>query len=397
MLSRTKYVIQFFLPSYLLYIYVSIGQAFGGYLATNNYGWNKAFITDYFLVSNMQIIIFYLLIINSFLFIITLYFLLKTSQSSPHVVCIENSKKTKGLCLVAFICISFLQEPWVFSVQLAIIIFFINSTSLLAQKSRFLYYFFFTTTMLFFNYESKREIVMVLMAVLFVEVHSRRTKFNLTVTSFLIYSAILAIFIVFVLVASIMRGYGNIENKDLLSSLQYLPQYIQTETFVDSLSDNFELGYNYIVSILSIDFVLNARIDFQYGITFLKTLFLPFPRDIFYMKPDNIMIIFTKEYDYGFYSIGGSYPINLSSEFFINFHLFGAILFAIMLYYFNVVLLRIDKFRLGSFYYLYSMFFLIIFFIFMRGSGLDLFVFCLITGGTTLAILSISSGRLKIK
>ncbi len=397
LLSRTNYLYSFFLPSYLMLLYITVNQILGGYLASNGYGWNKGLIESYFQVENIKLILIYLILINFILFIVTFDSLSKLKAPLLNYKYKKDSFIKKIIIFFAFFFCSLLQQDWLFSVQLALLIYLIASFDFLESRYRYIYYIIFIFIMLLFNYESKREILMVLLLIIFMESYFNSIGFKLNIKTTFISLISLLIFVSFVLIASIMRGYGELDNRDIINSMIYIPKYITTETFMDSVSDNFELGYNYIVSILSIDFVLNGRIDYLYGLSLLKTLFLPFPREIFDIKPDNIMIIFTKELDYSFYSIGGSYPINLSSELFMNFNFFGLFFFFVFIFLFNQVLTNLRYRYFAGFYFLISVFFIIIFFIFMRGSGLDLLVFCMILALLVIGFLSFLSGKLKVK
>lgn len=397
LLNKTKYIYSFFLPSYLLLFYVTVNQLLGGYLASNGYGWNKGIINSYFYIENIKLIFFYLLLVNFCMLLVT-YDALSRIKKPTIIERYKDNRFLLNISLFFLFCFfSILQKDWLFSLQLVLIIFLISSTYFLKNKFRYFVYLLFIFIMLSFNYESKREILMTLILILFVESYFNSIEFKFNLKTIFLSFLSFFIFISFVLIASIMRGYGELDNRDVLTSINYLPSYISSETFMDSVSDNFELGYNYIVSMLSIEYVINGRIDYLYGMSFLKTLFLPFPREIFDMKPDNIMIIFTKELDYSFYSIGGSYPINLSSELFINFNFFGIFIFYILMYFFNHILINMVKLNFGGYYFLLSVFFITIFFIFMRGSGLDLLVFCMVLAALSLALLCVFSGKLKVR
>jgi hypothetical protein len=373
LLSKTKYLNDFLMPSYIFIIYIGISQILGGFLAPRGFGWEKGFYNSLSVVSNMNVIVFFNLLVNFILTILTLNFITKKEYNINFEIRVSNKKPFFLILLIfIFFIITILQKYWLFPLQLALVIVILYELSGFNRFVKLLSISFLLIMMLMMNFESKREIIMAFIAVIFYIFYRNKTKFN--ISSIFLIPVIFFGFIIFVLTASIMRGYGDLDDRTFINSFIYLPVYLSSENFLDSVVDNFELNYSYSVPIIAMEYVLQGKIEFQYGMSLLKILFLVFPRSIFDMKPESMMLMFTRVYDYDFYSRGGSLPIILSSELFMNFYIFAIPVFFLIMWYMNKVYIKI--FFTGSLMTFFICIHVIItFFMFMRGSGFDLFIF----------------------
>jgi hypothetical protein len=361
------------MPSYIFIIYIGISQILGGFLAPRGFGWEKGFYNSLSVVSNMNVIVFFNLLVNFILTILTLNFITKKEYNINFEIRVSNKKPFFLILLIfIFFIITILQKYWLFPLQLALVIVILYELSGFNRFVKLLSISFLLIMMLMMNFESKREIIMAFIAVIFYIFYRNKTKFN--ISSIFLIPVIFFGFIIFVLTASIMRGYGDLDDRTFINSFIYLPVYLSSENFLDSVVDNFELNYSYSVPIIAMEYVLQGKIEFQYGMSLLKILFLVFPRSIFDMKPESMMLMFTRVYDYDFYSRGGSLPIILSSELFMNFYIFAIPVFFLIMWYMNKVYIKI--FFTGSLMTFFICIHVIItFFMFMRGSGFDLFIF----------------------
>lgn len=376
LLSRTKYLSDFLIPSYIFIIYIGVSQILGGFLAPRGFGWEKGFYYALSVVDNMSVIVFFNLVVNFILTVLTASFITKKNYDINF--CKDSSNRSVFLLVsIAFIffAITFMQKDWLFPLQLALVIILLYEFRSFTKFVRFFGSFIVIITMLMMNFESKREIIMVFLAMLFFGFYFNKLKLNLR--SVFLIPVMFFSFVVFVLIASIMRGYGDLDDRTFIKSISYLPSYLSSENFLDSLVDNFELNYSYSVPVIAMEYTLQGKIDFQYGMSILKVLFLVFPRSFFDMKPESMMLFFTKVYDYDFYSRGGSLPIILSSELFMNFYVFAVPVFCVLMWYMNKVYRKIFTTK-SLFIFFMSIFIVITFFMFMRGSGFDLFVFNII-------------------
>lgn len=382
--TRVKFAYSLFMPSFLILVYMAISQIFGGYLLPKDVGWDKSFSDHYFSIYNLDFILFYLMLFNFILFCLSVFFYEKNKKDYEIFYFRELGSGSLIVVVFLFIMPFFLNIPWMFPLQLALIFLFFTNERIIRFKYKYFMYIFVILTMLVLNYNNKREIVMVVMSLIFLEFYINKTKIDFKIISGL--SLVVFLSIVFVLIASILRGYGDLDNRNLLSAFMYLPKYIASDNFLDSFSDNFELTYTYAVSLISIDFLLNGRLDLQYGLSIIKPLFLLFPRSIFEIKPESIIMVFTKEYNYSMYVSGVSYPVVIPSEFFLNFHIFSLPISVFIFYIFNKIFFSLRKYSIGSVKFIFISYLAIMFFIFIRGSGLDLLIFNFFLGGTLVFI-----------
>ena len=147
--------------------------------------------------------------------------------------------------------------------------------------------------------------------------------------------------------------------------------YMTSEIFVDGITDNLELNYNYGVSITSVDHVLSSLIPYQYGASLIKVLFLPIPRDAVSFKPDSMMQLFTKVYKPEWWDHEGSMPVIFSSDMFMNFHFFGLLPYAIVWIFIDKAFLLFHTTHPRSFVFCSCAFLFITILMFARGSGLE--------------------------
>ncbi|QEK37238.1 O-antigen polymerase [Acinetobacter johnsonii] len=376
LITKVDSLTDLFMPSFIFLVYLFLGQVVGGYLSPLGYGWYGEFDKALSTVDNMNIIVFYNLIINYILFFLTNIFLTKTNYT---IYYLKSRSYFFSVCLIIsiFIFVSFFRGVWTFPIQLAsfIILYLIslNKSYLVKVMSILLFFFVMITT----SYDSKREIIMVLVVFLLITLMYK--KYHLNFKTILLAPLAFIAFSLTILLSSILRGYGDLDNRSFLSALQYIPTYISSENFLDNLVENFELNYSYSLPVLAMDYVLNGKIDFQYGLSLIKPLFLIIPREIFDVKPESIIFTFTKAYDYNFYQNGGSLPVLLPAELFINFYMFGVIAFLLIMYFLNSIYRKIFFFK-SVFSFIVCIFICGLFLMFMRGSGFDLFILYIALG-----------------
>lgn len=370
LLTRVSNLADLFMPSFIFLIYLFLGQVLGGYLSPLGYGWYGEFDKALGLIDDMNVIVFYNLIINYILFFLTDAFLTRENRTL-HYLKTRNYYFSISLIISIFIFVSFFRGVWTFPVQLSsfIILYLIsfNKNSFVKVMSILLFFFVMITT----SYDSKREIIMVLVAFLLITLLYKRYQLNFK--TIILAPLAFVVFSLTILLSSILRGYGDLDNRSFFSALVYIPTYIASENFLDNLVENFELNYSYSLPVIAMDYVLNGKIDFQYGLSLIKPLFLIVPREIFDVKPESIIFTFTKAYDYNFYQNGGSLPVLLPAELFINFYMFGVVAFLFIMYFLNSVYRKIFFFK-NSFSFIVCILISSLFLMFMRGSGFDLFI-----------------------
>ena len=272
----------------------------------------------------------------------------------------------------AFVVVSSL--PLAFPLQLAVLIVHLSQPSLRRSRLRFVAYAFYLGALLALTFENKREIAIALFAIIFIETYYSHRRLNLSFRSLATYALTLGAFFAMIMAASILRGYGDFNVSSALDAIAVIPRYITSTIFVDAITDNLELNYNYGAAITSIDLVLSGRIDYQLGSTIAKVLFLPIPRELFPAKPESIMQIYTQAYSPGYWEEGGSLPVDLPSEMFMNFHMLGLAAYAAFWALINRGFVRLRQVEPASFRFHSFIFLSVMVLALARGSGLELYV-----------------------
>lgn len=258
-------------------------------------------------------------------------------------------------------------------------ILFALATILFFQKFkpslRLVGYFFLILLMATVSINEKREAIFLVLPILYLETIRNKLILNLK-NSFLL-SLIFFYCLILILAMSIARGYGGFGQFDsIFNTFAIIPDYISSDIFIGGLLLNIEVNYVYFHSLNSIELIINNPSLLSFGSTILKAFFIIIPRSIVHFKPDSIITLYTMNYDPGFRSVGGSFPINIFAEFFWNFHLFGIllnillILFCYTLYKNLFRVIKISSFPKMLFYFVAYFNLLTL----ARGSGLDLYV-----------------------
>ena len=100
------------------------------------------------------------------------------------------------------------------------------------------------------------------------------------------------------------------------------------------------------------------------------------------MKPDSIIELYTSVYSPSFRLIGGSYPINILSEYFWNFHFMGIVIVLVVAILSNHFFLNIIK-HIGTFSFvsrIWMLYAYMHFITYVRGSGLDQYLVYIFIG-----------------
>jgi hypothetical protein len=251
------------------------------------------------------------------------------------------------------------------------VIYYVSSTK---NKYRIFIYVLLLLIGSIFSYSSKREIIFFVIPIIFCEV-----VFNKIILNFKIISKLIFLFfflITLIIVMSIMRGYGSYidDNESLISAFFLVSKYINDPQFFKFLFNNLEFNYTFYHSFQSIEYVIQNPDLLTYGSTLIKVLFIFFPRSIFGFKPDSIIAQYTSFHNIEFRDVGGSFPINLISEFFWNFSFFGIVFVIILGFIITKVFIFFLKNFGPNFLTISLLFIYTNLLMFYRGSGLDLYV-----------------------
>lgn len=382
---------QLFLPSLFMLIYYLFSFSLGAYYVPRGYG----FLTEYYAssfsdIQNYPLVVFFLLISNTALLFLSVLFIPKTAGDFAGSE-LSDSREGRSLELLFLIClllaISFFEVFLKFGFQVMLIILIATRVKKNVRKMRYLCYLFVMITVVVFNHENKREVIMIAMILFFLESLFHNVKFNINLKSVLFYPFFIAVFVLLILITSILRGYGGFDGVNFINAFYYLPDYIKSDSFIDSLIDNFEISHTYPAAVLPVEYVLTGKMQLLYGESIVKPLFLPISRDVISFKPESALAIFTKMQNEGFYNRGGSLPVPFPAELFMNFY-FSSILFLFLIVgLFDVLFLKLKKFNVNSIRFKSSVASVMLVFIFVRGGGGDLYTLTLLSA-ISVAVIS---------
>jgi hypothetical protein len=332
-LARMRWLGDGFLPSTFVLAYFLVNLTLGAYLVPRGYGWNKQFADATAQVQHYSLIVGYLMLCNVALTWLSLRALAKlslapASRSGEEGLAAfdeQNYLWRSGLFLLLFFAVSVADVYSAFSLQLGIILLHLADPSLRSKRLRYPIYIIYLAIMVAVSFENKREVAMTLFAIIFLECFFTNARLQFTPIKLLRYIMIFSIFMFFIITASVLRGYGEFVAKSPFDLITIVPGYIGSDIFADGITDNLELNYNYGVTITSMDFVLRGLIDYQLGASVIKPLFLPFPREFLLWKPESVLQVFTRAYAPDWWAEGGSMPVSLAAEMFINFNIAGVL------------------------------------------------------------------------
>jgi hypothetical protein len=382
LLRKSACFADLFIPTFLVLAYFLANLTLGSYLVPRDYGWDKEFAATALDINQYKVIVPFLLLCNVGLFLLTASTLRALEQRDRRlsVTSAGEPRSAPGALLsmscyfAAFLAVSYYGIYGAFSFQLALLILHLTNPSLHRRWYRYLAYAFYLVVMLAFSYENKREIAMALFAITFLETYHARYSLRLSPVAIAGYVVLAGSFFGLIMMASILRGYGDFPVASVIEAVSYVPQYMTSEMFIDGIVDNLELNYNYGVAITSIDYGMRGLIDYQYGASFIKIFFLPIPRDFIPIKPESMMQIFTQAYAPEWWGGGGSLPVMFASDMFLNFHYLGLIPFMLVWMVINLLFVKIHTAAPRSFVALSCIFICMTVLMLARGSGLELWL-----------------------
>ncbi|RSC93569.1 hypothetical protein [Tenacibaculum singaporense] len=359
-----------FIPSLFSYIFISINLILGGYLVPRGHGVFDKYYYDVIQINNYNLFTPYLLFSLTIFYYLSVKYITKTNNIQR----IKKSNSKTYLVIFLFYVLSlFLKTP--VAVQLGFLIVFLYGLDKKKVKMKLLFYFIMLILSLRFYSFDKRNIIVVLFLILFFETIASYRYIKLKFKNILLILFLPVLFLFLIITASINRGYGEFEDTSFKSVFSNSIQYIKSDYFIDAITDNLELNYNYGATYVALDYVNNGIIDYQYGLTLIKPLFIFIPRDLYPNKPYSFMHLYTREYQYSEWIKGSSLPVIFPVELFGNFHYLGLIILFFFYKTLNtmymVILREFDKMNFKLFL---SIFFVITHLFFIRGGGIDLYV-----------------------
>lgn len=387
-LAYLRYVFFLFSPLMLLIFYINISLFVGGWAFNSGYILSSYFMERYSEWNNMNMATFFLLTSISII-----YYVDSLYRSSNKEFFVQ--KKTLNKIPTLYVFIFFIIALIAYNMPLTLDVFgagggfnqiflltgfFIVVSALVSNSGsipttiRVLVYMLLLYILIVISIHSKREAIFAIFPIIFLEFYIRNIKYNLNNIFLMVF---IAIFIMIVIgYMSILRGYGNFELNGGLQELTLLSNYYYSDKFLSSFMDNMEFSFFYFNTYNSIGLILNNPDLMTWGSTLIKPLFILFPRDIVTLKPDSMINIYTNVANPYLASVGGSWPINIISEFFWNFHFLSFVFILI----FSIIVIRVYYGYLASLTNMkggmiaFSLLVYMVYIMLIRGSGFDLFL-----------------------
>jgi hypothetical protein len=259
--------------------------------------------------------------------------------------------------------------------KLAISIFLVIILSSYKNKIKYIFYLILLSIFTIGHYDSKREILFVLILIGLFEIVHNHINFKINIKQLIISLISIALIVYIVLISSISRGYGNFELESPVEAPKYGKQYIKSENIQKALVANFELSSVYGNSSNAINYVHSNQVDYLYGKTFIKILFIPIPRSVFPDKPRSMVDIYTSKFAPSFRARGGSYPVIIYAESYWNFGILCFLFIYALFYILNLYYLKMYnaiKTRKFNFSIIFIIYMYITLIQFIRGSGIEL-------------------------
>lgn len=402
---RAVYVENLFLPTFFVLLYFLVNLTFGSFLVPRNFGIDKEFADIALAINTYNLIVPFLLLSNAILFWLTARSLRQLRDVAPRIrqlVARDMQPYNHAALLmspaliVPFAALAYFDVYSAFSFQLVILLVHLTQPSLRGKWYRWPIYAAYLAAQVAFDFDNKREIAMTLFLMIFLEVYYSRTALKFGLRNIISYTLALCAFLGLVLAASILRGYGSFQVTSLIDAFGYIPQYMTSELFADGVTDNLELNFNYGVTITSIDQTLRGVIDYQYGSSLIKVLFLPIPRDSIPYKPESVMQLFTRIYAPERWLENGSLPVMFASDMFVNFNYLGLLPFALVWGIINRAFVAFHTVTPRSFTFYSCAFLIITVLMFARGSGLELWLLYYLIALPALVLVRLLANGLRV-
>lgn len=394
-ISKKNYVFLLFTPTSLILLYTGLSFAIGSYAFNEGLVLKESQIIaynnwDYFKWSNVYVLTALILLFYVDHFFSNVYIHTKYNLISRTV----NFKAwyiILFLCIVLYLIFSFIElDLSIFgsdgdlsnipkTTATLTIIYYLAINKI---KKRYVLYLLILIIFASLNITSKREAIFLIFPIGLLESFINLNKFRI---QHVFVSLMIILFCLsLILIMSIARGYGgyDLDYFNILQAIPFLFDYLTSELFLESFFNNIETNYTFFHSFQALEYIQNDINLLSYGSTIIKVLFILIPRSIFPMKPDSILELYTSEYSPSFRLIGGSYPINIISEYFWNFHFIGIIVVLLMAILVNYFFLKLIK-HIGTsnfekrIWMLYAYMHLITY---VRGSGLDQYIVYVLIG-----------------
>lgn len=407
-----RYIFYIFSPLILLILYIDISMFVGGWAFSSGYIQHEFFLSRYSEWKNMDTVTSIFIMMNAIIYYID------SKYRLTHQLFICSSKKVKKVTWLYvlfgfFVAVIFFFLFVDFSLfgasnspnQIFLITgFFIITVFLVSRKNRIpvfirvVMYLIMLYLLMSISIYSKRDAIFAILPVIFLECYVQRYQYN--IRSMLSMLLIILFVLTSIIYMSIVRGYGGggVEIGGVFANAALISEYLRSEVFLKHFMVNMEFSHFYFNGYNSIETILSNPSLLAFGSTIIKPLFIFIPRDLASFKPDSMINTYTREVHPVYSETGESWPINILSEFFWNFHFFSFIFIAI----YAIVVIRLYYKYLHIFNHAsggmiaFGMVVYMSHIMLIRGSGFDLFtIYCIFSLFTIISINFIKKKQMR--
>ncbi len=317
-------------PSNLILTYLNISFFFGHYVVVRNIDFYSHYYNAFLNYESVSFITFFFISCNLFVFLSIPFNKFRKLKRIHRKPMVKYRFKLPVLYLLIFL-LGFVTidlsiigggTNFTYPIKLGIAILIIFISSDLKVKAKVINYILLFLLFIVSHYESKREIIFVLVLILTFEVIKKFKAFRLELRQVMLAILAGAMFIYLILVASILRGYGGYDVDNPIDATSHVYDYLGSERIGKALAINFEMSTVYGNSSNAVDYVYKGEVDYLLGSTFIKFVFLPIPRKIFPDKPQTMVSIYTKKFLPEYHAKGSTRPITYYAEAYWNFSFF---------------------------------------------------------------------------
>lgn len=387
-LYENKMLLLYFTPIMLTIFYVDISFGLGSFAYSNEIIVYTKDFQDYLSWKFTNYLTFYVLSANYLLFLLELPFkkrYLKVFETiyTPSYSAVNTHKYLLVISISFFILFLFLkidlsylggsgEITYVPKAISALIL--INYLAFHKVKFRFVYYFLILFIFAAFSYDSKREAIFLIFPILLLESILNMKTLRLKAIFLLLIVAIVSLLLI--LIMTTMRAHDIGNTPQIFETLPLVIEYVSSDRFLAYFFLNIETSYTYFHSMQAMEYVMNNLNLLEYGLTFLKFLFITIPSSVIDFKPNSVVHLYTFIRDPAYRLAGGSWAVSIYSEFFWNFYFCGLLFILPYFYLFSSMFLWLIKYiKSGTTIKQSWMLFAYMSYIsLLRGSGLDLYV-----------------------
>lgn len=383
--NKEKNYLFYLSPTYLTLAYLNLSYFMGQYVIARGIGYQPKYHNIFFNYESVKFVTIFFLLCNLMVFLALDIKKFKrieynfTKQS-------KINYKFIAVLLALLLLFTFIEVDLTFigggndhsyAFQLTTCIFIVNILSNTRSKIKYPIYLLMILISIIGNFEDKRQIFFILILIIFFEFIRKKYEINFSFKKILFSLALILLFTYIILVSSLLRGYGQYNVDNPVDATFFIGKYLNSNNIKNTLTANFELSSAYGNTSNAVDYVYKGEVDYLYGYTFIKFLFIPIPRQVFPGKPRSMIDIYTTKFAPHFRDRGGSLPVGLYGESIWNFSLLSLIFIYLLYSYLNKLyryaVLSVTKsiFKNIEVFIIYLYITLIMF---IRGSGFEIWL-----------------------